>query len=313
MFKPMHTTKWFALFIVATLFTVAAPGKDASFGMILFPAKDNINFDEGTFELWFCLNYSFEQDMLKGGSSISPMSFFKILDPTGNKLAAETESSSKKSSKSKNSRSSSSSSDNVIEGVPLGASMSQHRNSHLFRYGSLAFGVKRKVWNGEKFVHVISGGGLSAPSKKLGWKKGEWHYMALTWKKLDDGGYLASLTFDDGKTQKQSFLPNPKVKEENAYDNIIAVGSTQQAWGSINCFRISNKIRTAEEMKESYANGLKKDDATLLLQDGSSIKSLKSLSSAKLGENPLRLRDGVVCGNLKLIDGKFGKAVSLSN
>lgn len=45
--------------------------KKAGYGMAIFPAKNNININEGTVELWCSLDYSYNDNMLKNTSSTS--------------------------------------------------------------------------------------------------------------------------------------------------------------------------------------------------------------------------------------------------
>lgn len=284
--------KILAIIVCGLMFsTLFAKEKSPKFGIILFPTKGNINFEEGTFESWFCLNYSFSEGMLGEKSHVSPMTVMQIIDKKGRNLSDAYTS-------IKNKRSGA-----LRPGMSLGISTSQDRkyNDYL-RIGSNVFAVIREG-------KLIDRGGFVFGEKTLPWKKGDWHYIAFSWKKIGEE-YEISISIDGSEKKTKTYPIAEDVDLSQNYDNLISIGSPYGSWGTINSFKISNKVLTQEEISESYTKGLSKDEATLLFQDGKSLKKLKkqNLSIKKI---PKISKKGLILGKVKFVDGKFGKALKL--
>lgn len=274
--------------------------KEPQSGELLFPTKGNIDFDKGTYEVWFCLEYSFTQSMmLNDRSHAQPMTFLQMVNDEGWSLDSL-------STKKKGSY--------QMPGIDYLLRASESGKCHGISFSSNIF--LRKAKNGKKITGYIAQ--VDNPVGKLGWVKGDWHFLAITWEKTDKG-FEASMTMDGGKPKKAEFVKNPGVDVEKSFNNLIRIGNRFEAWATVNAFRISNRVRSEKEIQDSFMNGLKSDEDTLLYHDGETLSKLKKIrirydkkGKPKTKKGKIKVhKDGVIHGYYKIVPGKFGKAIKL--
>jgi hypothetical protein len=177
----------------------------------------------------------------------------------------------------------------------------------------LSFETNYYSWELKGPPPLRSGGTSISPAKERGtWiLEDEWHSFAVTWKVENDG--LHAEMFLDGKLQISKIFP---LKESAAgpfaKDDLIGIGGLEMSSGSILYYRLSNKIRTKEEIASKAP--LKPDEATTFFLDGelaakygkNSLKDFKTMS--KKGEIVIK-KNGSFFGNFKIVKTPKGKAI----
>lgn len=287
---------------VNCILVTAKASSEFKYGQILFPAKGNINIDQGTIEVWGCIDYFLGKTVLNKEKSFTPpMYFFNIVDKSSNHLSSYAKQ--KKLD---------------ISSMLFSLSIysAQYQDKDLFLARSSAFMNKNK-----KTKKLTNDNFSITYPEKFDWKPGAWHYIALCWQRTKDGGFKAKF-YIDGKIEKEkTFEPNPYLVTDKINDLLISVGNFHLSRGSVNQFRISRRERTLEEIKGSFAEGLKKDPDTLLYFDANDLRKMKkvrvSFRKADNGEiqpfisgkKSLSNKKGTAVGKLKTVPGKFGKAI----
>ncbi|MCD6352035.1 MAG: hypothetical protein J7M26_07940, partial [Armatimonadetes bacterium] len=176
-----------------------------------------------------------------------------------------------------------------------------NRNFFLFKFGGYTVGY---YWNiDDRGMRLY----VKAPDGKYpiilgannGWKKGEWHHIAVSWGKeirlYDNGKLLARRPY------KGLLLTTP----ENLLGGKLTVGSGR-------CDMDVDELCISDVQREprGHAGPLKPDDHTLLLEDFSQLKRSPAgveTVPRKAGGGP-----GAVVGPAQLVAGKFGTALTLA-
>lgn len=242
----------------------------------LFPAEGKLKLEHGTVECWCALDYSFDKNNLNNLSMITPMTFFSF--------GKEKEDSQENED---------------IRDISLMLVTQQGKamvNVVRYRTSLALMPVKDKKVPG----------GVSFPMEDFKWKKGEWHFLAATWKKEGDS-YDLTFYIDDKEESKSG--PANEFKPDSLSEYQIRIGSVLFALGAVETLRVSNKVRTADEIKESFKTGLKEDKDTSFFFDPKTIgkmqKKGKTKDISKIKVSP----KGTFVGPYKIIKGKFDKAV----
>ena len=140
-------------------------------------------------------------------------------------------------------------------------------------------------------------------------KAGSWHSMAATWRQTNEAHAVEF--FIDGKRVGRGTIPHRASLSTSslADDDLLVFGAPGQMYGSLQRVRISDRVRSAEEIAAAETSGLVKDDATLLLFDGAAVLKMKANDIKQFTENASerKLRvppEGVVFGKLKPTTGR---------
>lgn len=142
-------------------------------------------------------------------------------------------------------------------------------------------------------------------SDPLGWKKGEWHFLAVTWK--DIGPKYQCQIYVDGKLliNHESDTRREIILTEDA---VIRVGSNNYAgsYATVDSIRLSSVVRTAEEIAASYKNGFAWDRYTLLLDKFENLEEGKGVTTT-----PEHGKQGVILGSYEYVDTPTGKGIKM--
>lgn len=249
------------------------------FSQVYFPSKGVFDYDEGTYEAWWRVNFdrneNFQTDINYAAGGLA---FFSLRDSQGNNLSKKRED---------------------CPSMDFFITDTEKDRYVIFRTRVASYN-NRPASLGFKF-------------KDLGWEKADWHYVAITWKKV-------------GQTYELSLRCDDKVKTMTAdisdvYSHdvtpILNMGGLASSRGSLDTLQISKKALSAEELEESYTKGIKKSKSSGLLKTGADLLKLKPL---KLSESQLKLMesntakktiriksDGQVYNSLLEVEGKFSK------
>ncbi|MEA2011679.1 MAG: LamG-like jellyroll fold domain-containing protein [Verrucomicrobiota bacterium] len=296
-----HIIKWI-LFIFA-LITVITLNAEISCGEIVYPMEGNINLEVGTFEIWFKLDVDPNDYQVKSRSK----------RPIINFLVAKPKTTHKKENKKSKQRS-----NKPFIGFSYG-----------WRGYNLAFGshgaTVEKIKKGKRKGFMT----LHCKAEDLNWKAGEWHLLVVTWI-LNGGDYIRKLYVDGEllKTQKVGYNTANIGKKSvlmigNSVDSASTVGKQDKnrekvkgvkdsgSLFTVDSFRISNSVRSLDEIKISLKKGFTVDKDTLLLETFQKAKVTKKRKCKKevlpiSGKTfPDKGKPGTVYGAVKIVKGKF--------
>jgi len=256
------------------------------YGAIIFPQKGLIDFDEGTYEIWLSPTYNTAESMFSAKSGRITIPIFGFFHEDPNK---------KKADKSE------SDDDTSRAGISLKVKHMRDNPGFLECKGAM-FDIKMGANPDEPIKRVFD-----PRPPKFDLKKDQWHYIAFTWKKVGKE-YECGLYIDDKLSLYKNVLAlDVDTSYENAYIQIGSIGDCNMA---VDSFRISNKVRSGEELTKSFQSGLASDESTLLFQNGASLEKMKK---TLMWPNPFKCNPaGEIFGGYKMIEGKFGKAVLLN-
>jgi len=263
-------------------------------GEIEYPSKGYLNFKEGTFEAWISMQYEIGKNLelpTDGGTGVA--TFFKTAP-----LKA-------KRTKSDN---------NETPFIYCGTNQVRGGEVETF-FVHFSFLERKNPVNGTKIDS------LNCRIKKtLKWKKGEWHYITVTWKEIDNGKYECGLYADGKEIQKATFDLKENILKNDKTD-LLLFGSLKRCYAAINGIKISSKALSQKEIKKYARKQFKKDKNTTLILSGSDIQKLKKIKTklTKQGSEILYTqaksinKKGQIVGAYEFIKGKFGKAVKLTD
>jgi hypothetical protein len=273
---------------LALIFLIAHLSAEDSYtcGELVYPAKKNIDSEQGTFEVWFKFVDTGESVFSIGASSNRPILVF---------IQVENE-----------------------------RDMKSKEQDVFMRFAEFTDGSRHSV--GAGFYNDNARLGIDIKQLSL---KDDWNYAAITWTKVNSKTYKL-MTYVNGvefRTSEQEY----DVKDIDK-DAVIKIGCASSylgkkeqdsgSIGSIDSFRISNKVRTAAEILESYEKGFKEDKETLLFEDFSTLEQAKKYNLASVLKSPQsesgntdnknKMKRGTFYGPWKPIEGRNGtKAVEL--
>ncbi|HPO89478.1 MAG TPA: hypothetical protein PLJ44_00010 [Victivallales bacterium] len=275
-------------------------------GEVRYDAKKNINPEQGTFETWFRLDAN-PNTFSIASSSRRMLVFMLVCD------APDSGNSSSGKGKGKDRK-------------------SAGQEYFNFKYANHKENLAIRTNIADTLIKPLS----CHQGKDISLNMNEWHYVALTWK--FNGSECCLQIYLDGKLIKSH---TEKIDFPTFSDNtIIKIGDAQTDYsekdddgkdknnirnsggiGAIDCFRISKTVRTPDEIKSAFENGLKEDENTLLFDNFENVLikkknwSKNDLLKSQLEEsgksNPTKKVQGIVYGPCEIVKGKFGKAIKL--
>ncbi|HPN84215.1 MAG TPA: hypothetical protein PK821_02665 [Victivallales bacterium] len=256
------------------------------YGEIVFPRKGSIEYQEGTFEIWFKPTYNTMEAMFGSETNRNTVYFMTV---TPYKRAM-------------NRASEKSNSDINLKTPNMGFGIG-HMTSGP---GGLSFWSKMidrrndpTQGSQDTVFHQI---------KPIDFKKDQWHYIAVTWKK--EGKNYESEMCIDGVFRKKSVAPEFEDITFDFEEMYFIVGSHEDCNIAVDSFRVSKKVRTNEEILKSFESGLSSDDATLLFHNGASFEKMKKVSERS--EPKKCSPKGEIYGASRMVSGKSGKAILLN-
>ncbi len=276
-----------AIFALATV--DAAPAakdnktKEVDAALFLAPFNNSLSIDAGTIETRFCLNYSFDDFLRPETSKCSPFAFLRIFEKDGT----------------------------LVDGrSPLSLASYQDRTSHSIVFYNNAYYSEKNT----QPVTKQYGSGLVGNKERGTWlTENEWHSLALTWKV--ENNELAAEMFLDGKLCSSKKFP---IKDADtdvrqfSKDDLIGIGGLSLSPATILSYRISNRVRTNEEIASKEP--LKPDEATTFFLSGETAAKYGKadrkdfLAMSKKGQIDVK-KNGTFFGKFKIIDTPNGKAI----
>lgn len=278
------------IFTLAAMDVEAKKDKPADIdaAMFLAPLNDSLSIDAGTLEVTFSLDYSFDDYLRPELSACMPFTFLGIYNKDFPSVRQKE------------------------EGV-ISACAHMSMGSH-----GMTFATNYYYWE-TKEPQPFKGFGIGMvnPSKEKGtWlKEDEWHSFAVTWKVEADG--LHTESFFDGNLQASRIFP---LKDSNtkpfSKEDLIGIGGINLSPASILSYRLSNKVRTKEEI--AAKGPLKQDESTTFLLNAELAAKCAKFDVKDLGKiiknGKLDIKkNGAFFGNFKIVDTPNGKAIQFYN
>ena len=154
------------------------------------------------------------------------------------------------------------------------------------------------------------GWGMGAQVGDLGWKKGEWHHLTITWKR-DNNAYALALYCDGKKIDSIRNAALGKDIPTIGDDWTIRVGAEwlNSCYGTINAIKISSVALSAEEIAKNADVKPEADRFTLLLDTFNKVEKADKQNGVTVPEKGVQ---GKISGAFETVDGKFGPAVKLN-
>jgi hypothetical protein len=256
--------------------------------MFLAPLNDAIDINAGTLEVRFALNYSFSDYIRPDLSVCTPFRFISLLSKDGTPMSSG-------------------------DTTPwFNLHFRQKRGFHTILYGN---NHHYSAPDAEPEQRNSSLGVNSDEQKGPWFKKGEWHSLAATWC-IDDKDVMQLELFLDGKSYKrQSFPKKSSSLRPLAKDDLIGIGGLDVSEATLLSYRISNRVRTKEEIASDKP--LTPDDATTFFLDGTTAGQCKVLSHAAFAEliknKSVTIKDkGTFVGSPKFVNTPKGKVIQFS-
>lgn len=256
--------------------------------MFLAPLNDAIDMNAGTLEVRFALNYSFFDYIRPDLSACVPFRFISLLSKEGTPFPSG-------------------------DSTPwLNLHFKQKRGLHMILYGN---NHHYSAPDAEPEKRNSSLGVNSDEQKGPWFKKGEWHSLAATWC-IDDKDVMHLELFLDGKSYKRSSFPKKSSSlRPLAKDDLIGIGGLDVSEATLLSYRISNRVRTKEEI--SSDKPLAADEATTFFLDGTTAAQCKVLSHAAFAEliknKSVTIKDkGLFVGSPKFVNTPKGKVIQFS-
>lgn len=283
-----------AIMLTLITATIYAEGKkdkprDVDAALLLVPLNDAVSIDAGTLETRFNLNYTFDDSLRPEESICVPFVFLKVLGKDGSR-------------------------DEKDEKAPkLSIIAYIARGSHSFLFFNSYYYMK--VNNPPDTIYRTLN--TRGNKEKGPWisQEDEWHSLAVTWK-VENGGLHVS-SFFDGKFCQKTTLP---IKESNippfAKDDLIGIGGLDLSPATILSYRLSNRVRTVEEIASK--DPLKPDKETTFFLDAETAMKFSSFERNdfvrmnKSGEINMK-KKGAFFGKFKIVDTPEGKAIQFYN
>ncbi len=286
--------RWIA-FAAMAIFTLAAldaagaakdnKPKEIDAAIFLAPFNDSLSIDAGTIEARFCLNYSFDDFLRPASSRCTPFTFLKIYNKDGSLLSEKDEIN------------------------PFLFVFYQNRGSNYINFGTQYYHMKTNVPppNDKRFGIAIGGDN----EKGIWLLENEWHSIAVTWKVEKDALHIEM--FLDGKPQSSRIFP---IKESNirpfSKDDLIGIGGIGLSPATILSYRISNRVRTKDEIDSK--DPLKPDDATTFFLDGETAAKCGKFDAKEFGKMNKKGqidtgKTGAFFGKFKIVTTPNGKAI----
>lgn len=262
-----------------------ADSKEEKVDAVLFvmPLENAVNINAGTLEVRFSLDYSFDDSLRPAASRCVPFEFLQVYGGDGVSYFDKT------------------------TGPAFGVRMYQSGGAHSFWFGYRGYYYET---NDNPPAHNSCAAVYNDREKGPWLKAGEWHTFAATWR-VDNEAWLVEL-FIDGKPATNRRFPK---KESDvgpfAKGDFMGIGGESLSAGTIQSYRLSNRVRTKEEIASEKP--LVSDDATTFFMNGDTaekIASMKSKDYAAMKKNKkINIMQPVFVGEVKIVNTPKGKAI----
>ncbi len=276
------------VFTLATADTEAAAKdkpKEIDAAIFLAPFNNSLNIEAGSIEVRFCLNYSFDENLRPESSRCTPFSFLRIYNKDGSSLSEKD------------------------ENEPFLFTVQQNRGANSIGFLTQYYYMKKNMPppDDKRFILVIGGD----KDKGIWLLEKEWHSIAVTWKVENDG--LHTEMFLDGKSQSNRIFP---IKEGTirpfSKDDLIGIGGLSLSAATILSYRISNRVRTNDEIASK--NPLEPDEATTFFLDGNTAAKNGKYDAKEFGKMNKKGqidtgKTGAFFGKFKIVPTPNGKAI----
>ena len=249
------------------------------FSQCYFPSKGAFDYDEGTYEAWWRVNFDREENFQTDiNYAAGGLAFLSVRDEDGNNLSKKQQD---------------------CPSMDFFITDTKKDRYVIFRTRIASFNNRPA--------------GLGFSFTELGWEKADWHYVAVSWKKVGQTYELMLRCDDKVKTLTAD------VAEVSAYDvkPIINFGGLASSRGSLDAVQISKKALSSEELDKSFTEGIKKSKFSGIFKTGEDLLKLKEL---KISQSQLKLMEsntakkklkiksaGQVYKKLLPVEGKFNK------
>ena len=251
---------------------------------VVFPAKGNFDPDKGTLEAVFSLSYSFG-DKMGQGSSIST---FSLLSLSGRKGSGRGE-----------------------QGASWHVSIGQYQGHDHLTMSSTMFELARQYDTPVTWFSCSL-----APTNSPPFKAGEWRSLAASWQRIGDSKDKYALAlYLDGKCVRKGTMPVSPMFGTSEIDpkDLLCFGNPWLMRGSLECLRLSKRVRTPDEIAAAHKDGLVKDADTRVFLDAETVAKLKIKAAEDLinrEEKTIRVPpEGLLFGDLEYVPGRKGKAI----
>ncbi|HPN83860.1 MAG TPA: hypothetical protein PK821_00860, partial [Victivallales bacterium] len=218
--------------------TTKPKNEKPQYGEIVFPRKGSIEYEEGTFEIWFKPTYNTAEAMFGEKTNRNTVYFMSVVP---DKRAMD-----RPDNKS-----------NSVSNLPP---PTMRINIGHWAEGPGGMNFWSNMVDGRRDPDQGSQQTAFHELRSTDFKKDQWHYIAVTWKK--EGENYESEMCIDGVFRKKAIVPifeDVNVDFEHMY---FIVGSYEDCNIAVDSFRVSKKARTNEEILKSFESGFSSDDAT---------------------------------------------------
>jgi hypothetical protein len=276
--------------ILLLSFSLTAAKSKPDTALLLFPAGKKININSGTLEVIFSLDYSFDDYLRPELSEFSPFKFIRVYGRYGLEYD-QTKGNSEPFFR---------------------IMMYHHRGDHAFNFINPYYYYDLPDHYSDR--RCFNGGFKSDKEKGIWISRGEWHSLAVTWKV--DNGSLRVEMFLDGISRRVIDFTNKEssIRDFND-DDYIGIGDMDISPASILSYRLSNRVRTEEEITSKEP--LKADDATTFFMNGAIAAKFKKYDRKKyfkmLKDQKIDVKTETFFGEFKIIDTPMGKAIQFYN
>ena len=281
-----------ALLMIAILAIAAADAapaakdnkpKEVDAALFLAPFNNSLSIDAGTIEIRFCLNYSFDECLRPETSKCLPFAFLQIYEKDGTLVDVR---------------------------APLSIASYQNRSSHSILFYNNVYYLEKDT---QPVTRNYTLGLLGNKERGIWFSENEWHSLVVTWKVENNA--LNATMFLDGNVCSSKKFPikdnDPDIRQFSK-DDMIGIGGISLSPATILSYRISNRVRTKEEIVSKEP--LKPDEATTFFLSGdTAAKCGKAdrkdfLAMSKKGQIDVG-KNGTFFGKFKIVNTPNGKAI----
>ncbi|MCM8530982.1 MAG: hypothetical protein NE330_07475 [Lentisphaeraceae bacterium] len=251
------------------------------FSQIFIPSKKTFNYEEGTYQAWWRVNYDKSENFQKDINYPSiGLSMFSLRGETGNDW------------------------NRSFKPAPsMSFTLTDTKKGHL-----------------AVFKTRLAESKPSAPARiimkfdSLKWDKAAWHYFAVTWKKEGEN-YKLTMVCDD--VSKSITCKATKLDFKSFGEPIVNIGNMTASRGTLDAVGMYKRALSLEELSKAYKAGVIKEKDMSLYLSSSEILKLKEISISKITQKQMIANESkkklkiYSRGNIYLkpqvVEGKFNK------
>ena len=207
-----------------------------------FPAKEALDYEKGTYEAWWRVNYDKKENFQKDPNyPAGGLSLFSLRDLKGNNLLRDER-----------------------DGMPaMNLYLVDHPKGHYVKF------ITRLTETGNRPTGIV----LSFD--ELEWDKAGWHYFAISWEKTGTS-YEFILTCD-GKT-KSIKAKAVKLQHEKA---LICLGAVNMGRGTLDAVQIHSSVLSPELRSKSFESGLFQQKSGTFFKKGTDLLRVKEIQISR--------------------------------